>query len=768
MTAVDWDEVKRLAADFQKAQLSSTLQKLSERNCVEIITKLTTSKLLDIIFTVDGKEYVTPEHLGKEIKDELYVHEGRINLVELAKILNVDLSQISKVASDIERHNKGMKLILGQLIDKSYVLKIVGEINDKLCQNGYINVAELTLQYDLPADFLQSTIEKELGKIIQGKQDKQDLRIFYTEGFIARNRAKIRGALAAITKPTPVMAILGQCKVPERIFFSILESLQEMMQIPGIVTGKQSHNSIYIPTIHTKKQTEWVDSFYKQNGYIEYDALSGLGITDPHNFVNRRFPNETLTQLRSAAVGKAIIDQVDANIEEMIATSSFVDLYPLLPTVFRTEDTEELLLDELKRSPIKFHIFGHTVAMSEAYLQSLIKLLEAIAEKHAKEAVDSGKWLQTVAENKLKMTRTSSSIIDCKADRKEERRKKASSGKAGGGSQGRETKTRSTKKKYNQSKNHDNDSEDENTKNNTKTELVLVTLEEIKNELGKDENLADMGSLIDDLADYLQPRLNKLALSYAEKLAQTTKNNNNLSEIEERLNMLATNIRIFDKAIKLLDKHTQSSLAKYLMKTLAVDFATDIFKLAAQQNLLQCPSNITTEARIKMLTEFPNDVKEALGNLHRTIVANSTEEFLNSIEPAMAACCLVLKKFDKKKERPVVLGHRQALLEQLRETSDPALALHLVTSVLFTASTQSALHMSGRHVSSVLSFLRSHLETTTVSELSQYHDRVLEFLSSTDEESKEETRKILENDLAKIKDIAKNFKNHLKSDKIHE
>lgn len=28
MTAVDWEEVKRLAADFQKAQLSSTLQKL--------------------------------------------------------------------------------------------------------------------------------------------------------------------------------------------------------------------------------------------------------------------------------------------------------------------------------------------------------------------------------------------------------------------------------------------------------------------------------------------------------------------------------------------------------------------------------------------------------------------------------------------------------------------------------------------------------------------------------------------------------------------
>ena len=188
---------------------------------MEIISKLTaaSSKLLDIIFTVDGKEYVTPEHLGKEIRDELYVHGGRINLTELSRILSVDLSQINKIASDVERRDRGIKLILGQLVDKSYTLRILGEINDKLDRHGRIDVAELTLQYDLPAEFLQSTVEKELGKIVQGIQDKQDPRVFYTQGFIARNGAKVRGALSAITKPTPVVAILGQCSVPERIFY---------------------------------------------------------------------------------------------------------------------------------------------------------------------------------------------------------------------------------------------------------------------------------------------------------------------------------------------------------------------------------------------------------------------------------------------------------------------------------------------------------------------------------------------------------------------
>jgi len=50
--------------------------RLTERNCVEIINKLLELKLLDVVFTTDGKEYVTPKQLIREISDELYVHGG--------------------------------------------------------------------------------------------------------------------------------------------------------------------------------------------------------------------------------------------------------------------------------------------------------------------------------------------------------------------------------------------------------------------------------------------------------------------------------------------------------------------------------------------------------------------------------------------------------------------------------------------------------------------------------------------------------------------
>lgn len=52
--------------------------RLSERNCIEIITKLIQDKKLDVVHTLDGKEYITPAQISREIRDELYVHGGQV------------------------------------------------------------------------------------------------------------------------------------------------------------------------------------------------------------------------------------------------------------------------------------------------------------------------------------------------------------------------------------------------------------------------------------------------------------------------------------------------------------------------------------------------------------------------------------------------------------------------------------------------------------------------------------------------------------------
>lgn len=59
-----------------KIDIDLFFHRLSERNCIEILIKLQQMKLLDVIHTIDGKEYLTLQQLAQEIRDELYVHGG--------------------------------------------------------------------------------------------------------------------------------------------------------------------------------------------------------------------------------------------------------------------------------------------------------------------------------------------------------------------------------------------------------------------------------------------------------------------------------------------------------------------------------------------------------------------------------------------------------------------------------------------------------------------------------------------------------------------
>ena len=50
---------------------------------MELVTKLIAAGQLQVYFTQDGKEYITPEQLEHEIKDELLVRGGNVALFTL-------------------------------------------------------------------------------------------------------------------------------------------------------------------------------------------------------------------------------------------------------------------------------------------------------------------------------------------------------------------------------------------------------------------------------------------------------------------------------------------------------------------------------------------------------------------------------------------------------------------------------------------------------------------------------------------------------------
>ena len=71
-----WEEIRQLAADFRRVQESTSAHKLSERNCIEVVTRLVETGQIQVVYTLDGKEYVTPQQLEREIHSELLAHQG--------------------------------------------------------------------------------------------------------------------------------------------------------------------------------------------------------------------------------------------------------------------------------------------------------------------------------------------------------------------------------------------------------------------------------------------------------------------------------------------------------------------------------------------------------------------------------------------------------------------------------------------------------------------------------------------------------------------
>lgn len=145
----------------------------------------------------------------------------------------------------------------------------------------------------------------------------------------------------------------------------------------------------------------------------------------------------------------------------------------------------------------------------------------------------------------------------------------------------------------------------------------------------------------------------------------------NHSTLQDKLNNLLNDIRLYEKGLKLFSVDTQQQLVKYLLKSLGTDFCNEIVVyIAGECNLNSITEQFTPEQRNRiaiecgMLLNF--DFKVTLNLIFDlfldpeykpTLVAlikalNGTiEDFLVCAENVLAPCSMILKKIDKKKDK---------------------------------------------------------------------------------------------------------------------
>ncbi|NXG35276.1 UFL1 ligase, partial [Dromaius novaehollandiae] len=718
--------------------------RLSERNCIEIVTKLIAEKQLEVVHTLDGKEYITPAQISREIRDELHVCGGRVNIVDLQQVINVDLLHIENRANDIVKADKTVQLVLGQLIDESYVDQLAEEVNDKLQETGQVTISELCKAYDLPGDFLTQALSRHLGKIIRGQLDQDNHGVIYTEAFVSRHRARIRGLFSAITRPTPVSNLITRYGFQEHLLYSVLEELVNTGRLKGTVVGGRQDKAVFVPDIYARTQSNWVDSFFKQNGYLEFDALYRLGIPDPAGYIKKRYKSTKLLLLRAACVGQEIVDQVEASVEEAISSGNWIDVATLLPSSLSAEDAG-ILLQQVMRSFNKHSsglVFSDTIVVSEKFLSSCVDLFSDLMQQKAEKEMKDNP-VNLITEEDLKQASLLENSYANKKDKKDERRKKATEGsgsvRGGGGGNAREIKIKKTKKKGRKDADSDEESQTTSTSlSNKQPEFPFLSQEEIQDVLKT--HIEDCPEeLITELAGHL---IRPLTKSYQEVVrsvfASSTSSSSGASrrqtmkDLQEEFSNLYNNIRLFEKGIKHFTDETQTNLAKHLLKTVCTDITNLIFNFLASHSMMttENSSAITSEVRTKILGKLPEDTKGPLTKLHTSLNGKSLEDFLSYLDSAADVCDIMVKKGDKKKERQVLFQHRQALIEQLKVTEDPALVLHLTSVLLFQFSTHCMLHAPGRSVPQIINFLSSKIPEDQHSLLVKYQGLVVKQLIS--------------------------------------
>ncbi|KAK3889969.1 hypothetical protein Pcinc_006121 [Petrolisthes cinctipes] len=723
--------------------------RLSERNVVEIIIKLRELNLLEVYHTDDGKEYITPNQLCREIHDEAIINGGRVSITDLVPILAVDHSLVEKQTQVLVASQPDLHFLLGQLLTKEYLDGVAEEINEKLQQLGTITIGELVKRYDLPGEFMEEVVRKRLKSIIRGQQDSSDSRVLYTEGF------------------------------QKSLFFSETEKLITSHRISGILTGnRQITQANYLPGIYTRTQNNWVDNFFKQNGYLEFQALRRLEIPNPESHIKHHYKDYDLTFMGDVCVGPGLRDQVEASIDDAILRATWVDIYPLLPSVFSIDECSQLV--ELclrrrseagggRRGDAGGRVVGGTVVVSDVLITRLSEHLTQLMPQRAKAAVDRGAFKEQVSSGKVRMDDDDGG----KKDKKDDRRKRAAGGKSGGGTQGRETKTKATKNKGRGKRQatHDSDSDDEHKqKHNQDSKLVeFLSAEEMKTEVTNFPELEDCPEdVLEELAGDLLRPLTQHFQEVARGVFQATLNaegwerrRRTHQQLQDKVLALLTTIKLSEKSLKVFDEDMQVQLRRHLLRTQCTELVNELLLYLAHQSHINLPDNpdLTPEMRVKIIQKLDEDTSPPLLSVNKTLVGAGLEEFHKAVDEAVAAAGIMLKKKDNKKDRQVLLSHRAALLEQLAASLDAPLTLRLACLVLFQTVTGNMLHASGKFVPHVLAFLKTHLPDAHFITLHQYQELVIKSLTSKGDNEEESSIKLeLERLAPTVKEIAITFK----------
>ncbi|XP_057480283.1 E3 UFM1-protein ligase 1 homolog [Actinidia eriantha] len=778
------EELLELQRQFEFAQQAKSSIRLSERNVVELVQKLHELQIIDfeLLHTVSGKEYITPEQLRLEIVAEIN-KLGRVSLIDLADSIGVDLYHVEKQAHHIVANDASLMLITGEVISNSYWDTVAEEINERLQECSQIALAELAAQLQVGSELIATVLETRLGTLVKGRLEGGQL---YTPAYVARVNAMVCGAARGITVPMNLSAVWSSLQMllqemdgasgvaVENSFF---QTLFNGLVKDGKILGSLRAGVHWTPTVFAIAQKETVDSFFSQNSFISYELLHKLGISQPIQYLQSRYPEGI--PLDTIFVHPSMVEMLDAAADDAIERSSWIDSLLILPASFGSQDASKILSNcqsvQVALKSNKAILLGESYVFSAGFVKDLFDSMEKEMETFSLSGF-SGRGrddLHATKETKTGNDLSSSSLAESNETGNEsgnsrqgfDKGSKKKKGKSVGNAKTVAAENISdnqepvpSKSKKNQRKGKDTSSlQVLEAKSGNKKELdkmkedsVSISEEWLIQKIillvpeFEEQGVDDPEPILKALANHLRPMLlnswkqrRKVAFTESGQRMKRV-----LDNLQRKIDESFLNMQLYEKALDLFedDQSTSVTLHKHLLRTTAttiVDFVLlnlDMYtklKNGIEVEESQNPESVSLSSgeRIALGKSLPGPLSVKAVAVVEALEGKRVETFMTALTAIAEESGLTLKKLDKKLERSLLHSYRKDLISQVSGETDPVLLLPKVVSLLYIQVHNKALQAPGRAISVAVSRLKDKLDDAAYKILMDYHSATVALLA---------------------------------------
>uniref|UniRef100_A0A1I7VDW5 E3 UFM1-protein ligase 1 homolog n=1 Tax=Loa loa TaxID=7209 RepID=A0A1I7VDW5_LOALO len=626
------------------------------------------SKAIDILFTTDGKEYVTRSHLLNEVKNECIGREGRVSLHDLAHTLNVDYEHIESAVSVISRQD--------------YIAVLCKGLNERLMDVGIVSISQLAKTWDLPTEILNSLVLVEVGSKVDAIRDGDAL---YTRSYLCAQRNIIRAMLCGLTKVTPVTRLQSELQLTNAMFWSLFDELDAMKEIPGKIFGaRTSNHCLYHPNIYTILVKRYIQKTFLQEGILKLAVFKKLSIAEPKIYMKeilKDTEHSTLIYFPSAIISRKVWNEIEAAVKEEMNSKSVVDIRLHMPEIAQAKkDIEQAVVSLMKNSEDWLSVSGTSYIYSRQLHSFAMLALDGFINKRAEEITSV--WGKQKASKKL--------------EKKQGEDWDTVRSKKGKGGKGKVVKQISEEA--------------------TPDLLIRLSKEELIKELKRTSDISN--ELLEDVTEHIWTKAEILLKTRTELLLHNVRTisiqdqKRVHAQLQETLCALYDNICIFEYGAATFEDTVAANLKIYLLRTLCTHFANNVLSYVSRtQNI----DTLTIKARSETIASIESaESRKAVEKLFTSLSTKNLESFHDAVFGvcSSAICALNLKAPDKKQRVELIKTYEDQLVSQLRECTDPPSGLLLTLLILLARNEKIAVHASGKFVSHLIAKVEKHPETS--------------------------------------------------------